>query len=148
VAAWRTFCGFATFKRPPKDRAAIGFLDTPVKTIFSFLAFVLTSLSLGAEEIHSHLQTGTASWYGVEGSRKTASGERYDPSAMTAAHRTLPLGTLLQVRNLNNGCCATVRVNDRGPYCKGRIVDVSKAAAQQLKMMTSGTAKVQLAVIK
>ena len=94
------------------------------------------------------VQTGTASWYGAESSKKTASGERYDPSAMTAAHRTLPLGTMVQIRNLKTGCSVTVRVNDRGPYCKGRIVDVSKAAAEQLKMTTSGTAKVQVAVLK
>jgi rare lipoprotein A len=93
------------------------------------------------------MQRGTASWYGSECS-KTASGEQYNPSAMTAAHRSLPFGTMVQVKNLSTGCSATVRINDRGPYRKSRVIDVSKAAAQQLKMIQSGTAKVEFCVLK
>jgi len=92
-------------------------------------------------------QRGMASWYGSESS-KTASGERYNPSLMTAAHRSFPFGTVVQVKNLSTGCSATVRINDRGPYCKGRLIDVSKAAAEQLKMIQSGTAKVEFFVVK
>lgn len=92
-------------------------------------------------------QSGLASWYGTECS-KTASGERYNCHSFTAAHRTLPFGTMVEVRNLANGRSVTVRINNRGPFCKGRILDVSKAAAQQLQMMQSGTAKVELAVLK
>jgi rare lipoprotein A len=112
------------------------------------LMLALASFVAAAAEIGPAVQTGTASWYGVESSKKTATGEHYDPQAMTAAHRTLPMGTMIQVRNLNNGCCATLRVTDRGPCSKGRILDVSKAAARQLDMLRSGTAKVQIAIVR
>jgi rare lipoprotein A len=112
------------------------------------LAFLLISLPLTAKERDFETQTGMASWYGAESSRKTATGQHYNPAALTAAHRTLPIGTLIQVRNLSTGGCVTVRVTDRGPFCKGRIIDVSKAAAEQLKMIHSGTAKVQIEVVK
>jgi rare lipoprotein A len=92
-------------------------------------------------------QSGVASWYGSECS-KTASGKHYLPSALTAAHRSLPLGTLVEVQNLANGRTVTVRINDRGPFCKKRIIDLSKAAAQKLEMIGSGTAKVELVVLR
>jgi rare lipoprotein A len=90
-------------------------------------------------------QRGTASWYAE--SRGTASGEKYSPASMTAAHRTLPFGTMVKVTNLSTNCTAVVRINDRGPFAKSRIIDVSKAAAQQLKMIGSGTASVQIEVL-
>ena len=111
------------------------------------LAAALNPLSVHGKEPSLTRETGLAAWYGGEFSR-TASGERYDPSSMTAAHRTLPFGTLVQVRNLSNGCTVVVRINNRGPYGKGRIIDVSKAAAIKLKMISSGTAKVELVVQK
>jgi rare lipoprotein A len=111
------------------------------------LALAVSAIAVQAKEPGGTKQTGLASWYGKECS-KTASGERYDPSSMTAAHRTLPFGTLVQVKNLSTGCNATVRINDRGPYCRGRIIDVSKTAAQRLKMIQSGTATVQLLVLR
>lgn len=88
---------------------------------------------------------GTASWYGpgFKG-RKTASGERYDPSQMTAAHRTLPFGTTVKVLNVENGKSTVVRINDRGPFIRGRIIDLSKAAAKHIQMMGPGTARVRL----
>lgn len=91
------------------------------------------------------LAEGTASFYGpgFEG-RRTASGERFDPGALTAAHRTLPFGTCLRVRNLGNGREVDVRVNDRGPFAGGRILDVSAAAARILGMVEGGLAKVRL----
>jgi len=119
-----------------------------MKRVTCILALVLLGFAASAAEEGPATQTGTASWYGAASSKKTATGKHYDPAAMTAAHRTLPIGTMIQVRNLNNGCCATLRVADRGPFCKGRILDVSKAAAQQLDMIRSGTAKVQIAVVK
>ena len=91
-------------------------------------------------------QTGTASWYGAESGR-CASGERYNPAAMTAAHRTLPLGTNLRVTNMANQKSVVVRVNDRGPYTRKRILDLSKAAALELQMTKAGTARVKLEVI-
>jgi rare lipoprotein A len=88
-------------------------------------------------------QEGIASWYGVEfEGRPTASGEIYDSSQLTAAHPTLPFGTRLVVTNLHNNKSVTVRVNDRGPFVAARIIDVSRAAAEQLDMIVTGTAPV------
>lgn len=85
-------------------------------------------------------QCGTASWYKM--GHTTASGERYNPDGLTAAHRSLPFGTMVTVKNLRNGRSVRVRINDRGPFVKGRIIDVSRGAARKLGMMGSGTAKV------
>ncbi|MGB7287746.1 MAG: septal ring lytic transglycosylase RlpA family protein [Salaquimonas sp.] len=79
---------------------------------------------------------GKASWYALNS--KTASGERMNPSAMTAAHRSLKFGTKVRVTNKRNGRSVIVRINDRGPFVKGRIVDVSKAAAKQLGFINAG----------
>lgn len=93
----------------------------------------------------STLERGMASWYGPGfHGRMTASGERYDMHAATAAHRTLPFGTLLEVRNLDNGLTTQVRVNDRGPFKKDRIVDLSLTAARAIGMVGPGTARVEL----
>jgi rare lipoprotein A len=94
------------------------------------------------------VERGDASWYGPGfHGRRTASGERYDMHAMTAAHRTLPFGTLLEVRNLDNGEVTRVRINDRGPFKRGRILDLSYAAAKDLEMIGPGTARVELRVL-
>lgn len=94
------------------------------------------------------VERGVASWYGPKfHGRLTANGERYDMHGMTAAHRTLPFGTLLEVRNLDNGRVCRLRVNDRGPFIRGRILDVSYAAAQELDMVGPGTARVEIAVL-
>jgi len=91
---------------------------------------------------------GTASYYGGRfHGRKTASGERFNQNAMTAAHKTLPLGTKVRVTNLRNGETVEVKINDRGPYVKGRIIDLSKGAARKLDMLVSGTAKVRIEVV-
>ena len=90
-------------------------------------------------------QRGTASWYGPGfHGRRTASGERFNPQAMTAAHRTLPLGTRLRVTNKANGRSVVVRINDRGPFAKNRLIDLSLGAARELQMVRAGTAKVTL----
>ena len=81
-------------------------------------------------------QCGGASWYAL--TSKTASGERMNPSAMTAAHRSLPFGTKLRVTNQKNGKSVIVRINDRGPFIKGRVLDLSKGAAQQIGFIQSG----------
>lgn len=88
---------------------------------------------------------GRASWYALHS--RTASGERMNPEAMTAAHRTLPLGTRLRVTNQNNGKSVVVRINDRGPFIKGRVLDLSKGAARQLGFIGAGHAKVCYAKI-
>jgi len=87
-------------------------------------------------------QCGKASWYGLGG--KTASGEPADPGGLTAAHRTLPFGTTATVTNLSNGRSVTVRINDRGPFTKGRVIDVTRAAAKELGFQRQGIARVQI----
>lgn len=92
---------------------------------------------------------GTASWYGpgFYGNR-TASGEVFRPGTMTAAHRSLPFGTRVRVTNLNNGRSAVVRINDRGPFHGGRVIDLAQGAAQELGVTSSGVAPVRLEVIR
>jgi rare lipoprotein A len=101
-----------------------------------------------AGDSRSEIGSGVASYYGAEfaGSR-TASGERFDPGAMTAAHRTLAFHSRVAVTNLANGKEVVVRINDRGPWGKGRIIDISHAAAKQIGMHRSGTAKVKLELL-
>ncbi len=95
------------------------------------------------------VQEGTASWYGKKfHGRKTACGEKFDMHKLTAAHRTLPFGTKVEVTNLANGKKVVVRINDRGPFKKGRIIDLSYAAAKKIGMITSGVARVRIKVVK
>lgn len=90
-------------------------------------------------------ETGEASWYGPRfQGNATASGEIFDMHGLTAAHRTLPLGTYVQVKNLENGRTVVVRINDRGPYAGGRAIDLSYAAARRLRMVEGGTAPVEI----
>jgi len=91
------------------------------------------------------LERGQASWYGGKfHGRRTASGERFDRKAFTAAHRTLPFGTRLCVRSAASGKTVVVRVNDRGPFSKNRVIDLSESAARSLGMLKAGLAKVEL----
>ncbi len=91
------------------------------------------------------VQVGNASWYGPHfAGRLTSDGEVFDPSKLTAAHRTLPFGTLVRVTNLVNGKSVVVRINDRGPFKPNRIIDLSRAAAEAIGMKTMGVAKVRL----
>lgn len=99
--------------------------------------------------IKSYSKTGIASWYGPGfHGKKTANGERYNQNAMTAAHKTLPLGSVVRVKNLSNGKSVVVRINDRGPYAHGRIIDLSKKAAGKIDMHANGTAKVRVTLIR
>jgi rare lipoprotein A len=91
---------------------------------------------------------GTASWYGGKfQGRRTASGEMFDTRAFTAAHRSLPFGTLVKVTNLDNGKSTVVRITDRGPFVGDRLIDVSQAAAIELDMMKTGVARVRVEVV-
>lgn len=93
--------------------------------------------------------TGNASYYGARHhGKKTASGERFDQNALTAAHRTLPFGSRVLVTNLRNDKTVTVRINDRGPFVRGRIIDVSKKAAEQLDMIRDGVAPVSIKLLR
>ncbi len=90
-------------------------------------------------------ETGIASWYGKQfHGRKTSNGEIYDMYGGTAAHKTLPMGTMLLVKNLKNGRTTVVRINDRGPFVKNRIIDLSYSAAKSIDMIGKGTAKVMI----
>jgi rare lipoprotein A len=90
-------------------------------------------------------QTGTASFYSNKfNGNKTASGEIYRKSKLTAAHKTLPFGTQVKVTNLSNKRSVTVRINDRGPFAKGRIIDLSRGAAKKLGMIKQGVTKVKI----
>jgi rare lipoprotein A len=91
------------------------------------------------------LEEGLASYYGPGlAGRPTASGEKFNPEKLTAAHKKLPFGTCLRVVNMENGRSVEVRVNDRGPFVQGRVVDVSLAAAKQLDMLKKGLARVRI----
>jgi rare lipoprotein A len=97
---------------------------------------------------HSADQVGIASWYGHQNQgRLTASGERFDPHKLTAAHRTLPLDTKVKVTNLENGKSIEVKVNDRGPYIPGRVLDLSTQAAKALGMEKEGLALVRIEIL-
>jgi rare lipoprotein A len=95
-----------------------------------------------------YVERGTASWYGPGfHGNKTANGERYDMHQLTAAHRTLPLGSIAVVRSVTSGRHITVRINDRGPFAKGRILDLSLAGARALGMTGNGTDQVEIRVV-
>lgn len=89
---------------------------------------------------------GVASWYDL--TSRTASGEMMDPSKLTAAHKTLRFGTKLRVTSRRNGRSVVVRINDRGPFIKGRFIDLSKAAARKLGFINAGTAKICIEILK
>ncbi|HXZ00374.1 MAG TPA: septal ring lytic transglycosylase RlpA family protein [Stellaceae bacterium] len=92
-------------------------------------------------------QVGLASWYGRDfHQRTTASGERYDMRDLTAAHRSLPLDTIVRVTNLNNNRSVLLRINDRGPFARGRVIDVSRGAAELLGMTKVGVVPVRVEV--
>lgn len=99
-------------------------------------------------EDFSYKETGEASWYGADfHNGSTANGEKYNMHAMTAAHRTLPLPSIVRVTNLKNGKSVILRVNDRGPFAKDRIIDVSRLAAQKLDFLNQGTTRVRVEIL-
>jgi rare lipoprotein A len=109
-----------------------------------FVAALCCAFILAAFSSSAHAQSGIASVYAEHGGR-TASGERVTSGALTAAHRTLPFGTLVQVTNRRNGRTVVVRINDRGPFVRGRIIDLSPAAARAIGV--SGLAQVVVEVV-
>jgi rare lipoprotein A len=106
-------------------------------------------LSIPADAVPLLTETGLASWYGAPyHNRRGSNGEVYNMHAMTAAHRTLPLGSIVRVTNLKTGQAALVRITDRGPFVEGRIIDVSYAAAKRLDIWQPGVASVKLEVMQ
>ncbi|HET7413288.1 MAG TPA: septal ring lytic transglycosylase RlpA family protein [Pararhizobium sp.] len=107
---------------------------------------IATVTLLGASTGLASAQCGGASWYAL--TSKTASGERMNPAAMTAAHRSLPFGAKVKVINQRNGKEVVVRINDRGPFIKGRVIDLSRAAAGKLGFINAGHTKICLERLK
>lgn len=116
---------------------------------FSLQIYACESASKEELQPEGFLQEGTASWYGpgFDG-RLTSSRQRFDQSKLTAAHRTLPFGTIVEIINLENEQTVEVEINDRGPYSGNRIIDLSKAAAEEINLLDSGVAEVQLILVK
>lgn len=108
-----------------------------------------TLASTSTAEPRSEVQVGDATWYGGKlAGHRTANGERFDPRQMTAAHRTLPLGTWVEVTRIDTGQRVRVRINDRGPFGhKERVIDLSRAAAEALDMRRVGVARVEIRVV-
>jgi rare lipoprotein A len=132
-------------------------MQATMKYIRLYTAFILLlaaaachrkTVPAGNDELGSgkrHTETGNASYYADKFiGRPTASGEKYNANAYTAAHRKLAFGTKVKVTNVANGKSVVVRINDRGPFVSGRIIDVSKAAAQKLGLIAAGVAKVKI----
>lgn len=126
------------------------------KIIFPFLVLVFTSLAISCSKTVSDvcmedcfIESGIASWYGYDyPARCTANGETYDREALTAAHKTLPFNTILQVENVENGKSVIVRINDRGPFVPGRVIDLSEKAAGEIEILEQGLADVELYLLK
>lgn len=118
----------------------------PIYLLFSALA-LLSACSTQRSSPDTGV-SGQASWYGAyHHGKKTASGERFNQNALTAAHRSLAFGTRVKVTNTLNNKSVVVRINDRGPYSKGRIIDLSRAAAKKIDMIQRGVVPVQLQVL-
>jgi rare lipoprotein A len=114
----------------------------------SMVALALVALPLTARSGGSVLGSGVASYYANSfAGKRTASGEPYRPGALTAAHRSAPFGSRIRVKHLGNGREVVVRVNDRGPWAKGRVIDLSYAAAKAIGLQRSGTARVSLTLV-
>lgn len=112
-------------------------------------AVLVALLTVGLSQSWGYDQVGTASWYGPDfHGQRTSSGEIYNMHEMTAAHKTLPFDTWVKVVDLKTGNSVLVRITDRGPFIPGRIIDLSKAAAQKLEIIDTGTARVGLKVVR
>ncbi len=113
------------------------------RLIYTIFLLIIAITQIPAQE------KGEASWYGGKfQGRLTANGERFDTNMLTAAHKTLPFNTIVEVKNLGNNNVVHVRINDRGPFVEGRIIDLSRAAASKLDMVGTGVAKVEVKIIE
>ncbi len=132
---------------PPKKAIELGRVKNA-----PYVVYGRRYVPMSVAEAQHYQEEGTASWYGQEtlkkkGGHMTANGERFDPNGLSAAHKYLPLPTYVKVRNLKNGRSVIVRVNDRGPFVRGRIIDLSVGAARKLGFYEEGTAKVRVETI-
>ncbi len=130
----------------PKTEAKLPNLAAPLPTLKRLLPLHRHAVRLWHPAFKGEI--GMASWYGSEFfGRSTASGELYDPSRLTAAHRKLPFGTVVRVTNLKNLASILLKITDRGPGTRGRVIDVSQAAAKELGFMDAGLARVRIDVV-
>lgn len=130
-------------------RGACRYLMLSACLLMVLLLSACTSFASNRAEVSAVGEEGLASYYSDRRrGRKTASGDRYNRRAMTAAHRTLPFGTRVRVRDLETGREVTVRINDRGPFVKGRIIDLSRAAAERLGLIQRGVGRVRVTTLE
>jgi rare lipoprotein A len=124
--------------------------DAVVLLLLVGLMLSLPVSAFGPKRYHEgETEKGDASWYGADfQGKQTANGETFDKNQLTAAHRHLPFNSIVRVTNLNNGISVEVRINDRGPYEGGRIIDISEAAADILQMKKAGLVPVEIEVIQ
>ena len=130
-------------------------LSDPRRSVVFLLALLLIGSACGQRPVPSatprladYTERGLASWYGKKfHGRRTANGERFDMNRPSAAHKTLPFGATVRVTNLENGRRIVVRINDRGPFVAGRIIDLSRAAAKKLGMIEAGVVRVKIEVV-
>ena len=143
VLAGALLCAFAD---PVADADPLLAVDAPVAEDAAVASEFVASDEASDEA--AAFESGRASYYADKfHGRRTANGERFDNAAMTAAHRTLPMGTMVKVTCDKSGRSVTVRVNDRGPYAHNRVIDLSKAAARELGMLSAGITSVTLEVL-
>jgi rare lipoprotein A len=132
----------------PHRRSHFCFGKTSMKRLLglcALLSLLAGCASTDTVDPHGYDKTGVASYYGAKHQgKRTASGERFDKNSLTAAHRQLPFGTRVKVTNLNNNRSCVVRINDRGPHTRGRLIDLSHEAAERLGMLKNGTARVRV----
>ena len=123
--------------------------DSVLRRILAVFALsCMLALPAAASDPATQKQIGRASWYGgAQHGQRTASGERYDRNEMTAAHPTLPMNSRVKVTNLSNGRSVVLRINDRGPHARGRVIDVSQRAAELLGMKRRGVATVKVEAV-
>jgi rare lipoprotein A len=145
IGAITSVAGPASAEQP----VALGAATLPVSAalVTSAIADIEPSKSIVSQPSYETIASGMASYYGKElAGNRTASGERFNPAALTAAHRTLPLGSKVRITNPKNGNMVTVRINDRGPFHSSRLIDLSEEAARQLGIRSKGSGVVELAV--
>jgi rare lipoprotein A len=145
--------GFGLARRVPRVKVVAMIRPQTAIALALMLGLALSlspALAFGPKRYHEgETEKGDASWYGADFQGKTtANGETFDKNQMTAAHRHLPFNTIVKVTNLSNGISVEVRINDRGPYEGGRIIDVSEAAADILQMKKAGVIPVEIEVIQ
>lgn len=130
--------------------------ESPIKTVIppkvnivNLPAYVPTTVSRAQSTTTTYYQEGNASWYSDKfHGRRTSSGEAYDKNAYTAAHPTLPFGTIVRVTSKSNGKSVDVRINDRGPFVRGRVIDISRAAAAEIGLLSQGVGGVTLEIVQ